>query len=297
MRPILRPSSDHGIPEQNSAYRRGLVLGLTLAEAGLLIIFVLLLLLAFGELLAVERAAEARDKELVPKERLAALEKSSATLVRLSSALGEEANPRPEDVERLIRTVLMVARTPEGESALAAVRAELAGLREAKARLSRATERAEFGGSKELVDQLAEQASEIGNKEGQLARYEEKLKSIGLGKGERPCWVQPDGKIEFLYDVILQSDGLRIREIANPVRAADRALLPMPSIDPRAVLTEAEFTTLTRPLFDASVAQNCRFFVVIYDATGPDEKDRYKRLLRTVEGHFYKSLDNGTAGF
>jgi hypothetical protein len=173
----------------------------------------------------------------------------------------------------------------------------LAGLREAKARLIRATERAEGGDSEELVDQLAEQASEIGNKEGQLARYEEKLRSIGQGKGERPCWVQPNGKIEFLYDVILQSEGLRMREIANPARAADRARLPIPSVDPQEVLTDAAFTNLTRPLFDASVAQNCRFFVVVYDATGPDEKDRYKRLLRTVEGHFYKSLASGTAGF
>lgn len=51
------------------------------------------------------------------------------------------------------------------------------------------------------------------------------------------------------------------------------------------------------PLYDSSLVANCRFFVTVYDATGPAEKDLYKSLLRTVEGHFYKRLSLEPAPF
>jgi hypothetical protein len=60
--------------------------------------------------------------------------------------------------------------------------------------------------------------------------------------------------------------------------------------DPGEVLSERLFLDRTQPLFESSLAENCRFFVTVFDATGPAEKNRYKSLLRTVEGHFYKRL-------
>jgi hypothetical protein len=293
-----RANSDHGIPEESSAYRRGMVLGLTLAEAGLLIIFVLLLLLAIGELASEEQEREAQQSVLALQARLAALEKSNDIVTKLEDAVGAGPNPRPEDVERLVQMVLKMTNSREGESALAAARDELAEWKDAKERLTRITEQVMGREANAFVDKVDELVSENANKEGQLARYEQRLSSMGLGKGERPCWVQPDTKkIEFLFDVILQSDGLRMREVVNPGRVADRARLPMPEVDPQRVMTEDQFINLTRPLFDSSLAQNCRFFVVVYDATGLNEKVRYIRLLKAVEGHFYKRLADGTAAF
>jgi len=110
---------------------------------------------------------------------------------------------------------------------------------------------------------------------------------VGQGKGVRPCWVQPNGTIDYLYDVVLTSDGIRMKEYAHPSRAAERALLPMPAADPTETLSEQEFLTRTYPLYQRSQADNCRFFVWIYDGTGAQEKTLYKRLRRTVEGNFY----------
>jgi hypothetical protein len=120
---------------------------------------------------------------------------------------------------------------------------------------------------------------------------------VGLGKGERPCWVKPDGSIEYLYDVVLGSDGIRMREYRHEGRVHERSLLPMPKVSPDEVLSIGEFLRRTEPLFRYSEAANCRYFVVVYDDTGPTEKERYKELLRAVEGHFYKRLERGAAPF
>jgi len=74
-------------------------------------------------------------------------------------------------------------------------------------------------------------------------------------------------------------------------------LLPAPTVDPQEVLSESVFLARTRPLFQYSQQENCRFFVVVYDATASHEKPLYKSLLRAVEGHFYKRLDYGPAPF
>ena len=100
-----------------------------------------------------------------------------------------------------------------------------------------------------------------------------------------------------MFDVVLGSDGMRMREIVIPERAKERATLPMPQTDPTEVLTEGDFLRRTAPLYDSSLAANCRFFVTVFDSTAPTEKDLYKNLLRTVEGHFYKRLSRERAPF
>ena len=47
---------------------------------------------------------------------------------------------------------------------------------------------------------------------------------------------------------------------------------------------------MTSPLFEWSRLNQCRFFVRVFDATLPYEKDLYKVQLQTVEKHFYKYL-------
>ena len=81
-----------------------------------------------------------------------------------------------------------------------------------------------------------------------------------------------------------------IPENVSPERDKERAALPIPATDPSEVLTPGEFLKRTDLLYNNSLAANCRFFVTVFDSTGPTEKDRYKSLLRTVEGHFYKRL-------
>jgi len=75
------------IAEQNAAYRRGVVLGLTMAEVGILIIFVLLLLVGFKEWTEVVEREAAKDSSWVSNARRESLEKSEHQLAALASVI------------------------------------------------------------------------------------------------------------------------------------------------------------------------------------------------------------------
>ena len=74
-----------------------------------------------------------------------------------------------------------------------------------------------------LAEKVEQQSFKVANQEGQLKHLEAKLQQAGLGKGERPCWVKPDGTIEFLLDVVLSSGGIRMRENVFPHRGKERS--------------------------------------------------------------------------
>lgn len=375
----MLPTETHGIGDQNTAYRRGMVLGLTMAEVGILIIFVLLLLIGFFDWLrrkdqASLASAEAMQKEVensIPAAKGAspdeirmilkalnevaktskgsqALEETKAALSKMREAqkeletngiptqtakqlsqqsfeiarLNEElqktssqlkdaqqladslpllkelqstlqlgANPSPDEIQRMVRSLLETSQGKKGESTLKEMKDAISEMRRVK------NEIAGKSGSEGLAQQVEDQSYRIANQGGQLARYEDALKEAGLGKGERPCWVRPDGTIEYLYDVVLQDDGIRMREYTYENRVRERSFLPLPRVHPDEVLSIGEFLRRTEPLYQNSLAKNCRFFVVIYDGTGPTRKERYKQLLRAVEGHFYKRLDLGKPPF
>lgn len=285
-------------------------MGLTMAEVGILIIFVLLLLIGFTMW---ENADAKKGKEEV-EIRLQALEESDSlvthlrrewkipdnvnveeirTLItELGSTLQTPNNADVEEIRTLIRALEEVRATPEGQTTLKAIRIALEQNKRILDQIKK-----EGGGPEALSKQVEQQGYKIGNMEGQLQLYESRLQKAGLGKGNRPCWVNPEGKIDYLYDVVLSNGGIRMREHRYDHREPERSQLPMPVIDPNQELSTAEFLRKTQPLYNSSLAENCRFYVVVYDNTGPTEKVRYKELLRTVEGHFYKRLDNGPAPF
>lgn len=105
------------------------------------------------------------------------------------------------------------------------------------------------------------------------------------------------GETDYLFDIVLTSEGLRVRERAPESRASEREKLSLERMNPEETLTIASFLQRTRGVFDFSVRQNCRFYVVVYDATAEHEKVLYKSLLQAVENHFYKKVASGTSPF
>jgi len=265
-------------------------MGLTMAEVGILIIFVLLMLIGFTQWQSYEQA---RSYRTINNERFQVLEKAELSLTQLKEALHMPPNSSVDEIQTLVRAVQESASHPEGQSALKEAHLAFEEMNKIK------NEIVNGGGNPQLVEQTTQLSYRNANQEGQLQRYELRLNEAGLGKGERPCWVQPDGTIDYLYDVVLESNGIRMRERRYPEREEESSsLLPiMPIVDPQEVLSQSEFVRRTYPLYERSKQLNCRFFVVIYDGTGPTEKEIYKSLLRTVEGHFYKLLANGTPIF
>jgi hypothetical protein len=278
------------VAEQNASYRRGVVLGLTMAEAGILIIFVLLLLIGFNEWIKAMDQEAARDKVLIEKSRVAQLEEKESQLAAVTNALQMKPTASDEEIRAMVRAVVSQA-TSEGQSALKEVNNALSQIERLKQELKAA------GYPDDLVARVEKQAFVAANQEGQLQYFEKQLQAAGLGKGRRPCWVDPDGEIDFLFDVLLSSEGIRMRENRIQSREVERGTLPIPDTDSGEVLSAAEFTRRTLPLYESSLAKNCRFFVTVFDGTGATEKDLYKSLLRTVEGHFYKRLSSAAAPF
>ena len=275
------------IGEQHDAYRRGLVLGLTLAEVGLLIIFVLLLLIAFEAMRHIKDRKLFEGKEPVEISELVELRHSHDVLTQSAQELGLDATTPQDDFLELINTIQPLFRTGPGADLLAEARASIAERREVTTRLREDLSSIMAGDSESAADLLETQREKIANQEGQLAYLERHFSRIGYGTGARPCWVRPDGTIDYLFDVVLGANGIRMREYQYEARVAERSRLPAVIVKPDEVLSEREFLRRTEPLYQSSVADNCRFFVWIYDDTGPQEKALYKRLRRTVEGHFY----------
>lgn len=275
--------------EQHASYRRGVVLGLTMAEVGILIIFVLLLLIGFNEWMRVADSEVRAQQVSVPTSDFEALKNTAQLMVAMREALGVPHDADPKEITTLVRALGANATRVSGQSALEDMR------RAARQMADLAAEMEAKGQPESLVKAWQDTVRENVTKEGQLKYFEDQLR--GTGRDERPCWVKEDGTIEYLFDVVLASEGIRMRENRFPSRETDRTALPMPESNPNETLSESLFLERTRPLFQSSLAANCRFFVTVFDSTAASEKDRYKSLLRTVEGHFYKRLSFDRAPF
>ena len=286
----MEPPDNGRIGEQHTAYRRGLVLGLTMAEVGILIIFVLLLLIALGLRRQHDMELQTADTVQISGARAGELNHAESSLAAISKAVGLRPNASPQDIERLVRIAQEAAASAEGTSALAKARGALADLEAAHDAIQRLARAASTDGGKSLADKMVAQESDLAIKEGQLKYYADRLAQFGQGKGERPCWVERDGTIVYLYDVILTSQGIKMRERLSPTFAAERTRLPLPKVDLKEVLDEQTFLKRTRDVYEYGQRdeKRCRFYVFVWDGTKVEEKPLYKHLLDTVEGHFYK---------
>jgi hypothetical protein len=322
------------ISEQGDSYRRGLVLGLTMAEIVILIVFILLLALA--ALLAIEK-----EKRLTVEQQLA---NANLTVIELREKLSVfDDIAGGDDIDHLVRELIAARRTIKEN---VGIRSRLIEAQELAAKFERELKDMEkeldqalvdqslFAKQKELVERYEIAAKENGfptdpekisdalreanelrealeasggraleevlkenlevlseknRLEGQLANAQQKLKTLGKGNEMPSCWATPEkGTVEYIYGVSVTSEGMILRETDLPHRDVDRKLLPTSGIILNQETTPAKFKIMTRPLWDWAVEKKCRFYVKIVDKTAPDEKDVYKRRLKSVEGVFYK---------
>lgn len=291
------PSDAGHVGEQHAAYRKGLIVGLTMAEVGILIIFVLLLLVGYQHIQQMRILRQLQGKVAVDRARLTELTEADDTVKAIAAALGIDVKRPRDDFRRLVRVVQSATATAAGRRALAQSNQALEEIQDAEKQMQALAAVGNKDGEQALAKQLEAQSYRIANQEGQLKRYESQLQAAGQGKGQRPCWVERDGTIDYLYDVALESNGIRMKERTYAARARERAQLPLPVTSPDETLTQSEFLRRTEALFHYSQTLNCRFFVVVYDATARQEKPLYKSELRAVEGHFYKLLSNASPPF
>lgn len=302
-------------------HRRGLVLGLTLAEVLLLLLFVLLLVLGrkveFWKTIADDKSAEltvALDtfkpiqdamagsdgsksiSELVQRlARVQQLEKTVAQLKEENSALNSQmtvVKSLGSDTQKRLR-----------EIGSAFDRAAKVNPNDPPAALKRALDVLDKLGpntSPDQVKSLSEMTADANLKDSyasleadreKIRQQRDNLMRGGNGLTLPSCWTQPNGQTEYMFDVTTVDNGLNVRD-ATPSRASDPAWKYVEAFQRNTVISENVFFQNTAKLFAYSNQQKCRFYAILRDGTGAQSKERYKRLRKIVEGHFYISLQN-----
>ena len=100
----------------------------------------------------------------------------------------------------------------------------------------------------------------IANQRGQIAALQAKLDSAGGRGGELPsCWAEQGGKIDYVYDVILTSNGIRMRQYQYGERIREKMLITSWLPNAAETLTEATFMEHTKPWYDYSRATTAGF--------------------------------------
>ena len=265
------------ISRENRSYRKGVVLGLTMAEILILIVFILLL--AFATLLKNEedkvKLFEANRESLnkilelinqpdpdISKELVRVYEKMPEILsdIKKEDLKNEPAEPVEDVIRRAIKKLKV-------EKDLKSLDKELP----IEEKLT------------QVLQDKADLQSKLDNAEGQNKNLMRQCKGIGLP----PCWADKNGSPEYIFNLDLQDEGIVINNNKLPHRTQEQAKLNISNVKYEIALGIAAFSSQTFPLLKYGQENECRFFVRIFDRTGEDKKELYKNLRQAVEGNFY----------
>lgn len=278
--------------DQAASYRRGFVLGLTLAETVMLLTFVILLLLVAG--------FERRDGELRD------LRSASASFSSLRNALGDTSpDALAEEIRQLreLKEAAQAAGHKWDRDFLELVKTLVANVDRQHAReiarqlaekqkmLSERLEQIKAtDDARSVIEAQNRTIDDQNRKIADMASRERELRQRNGGTLPS-CWRFPNDREVYVFDMVLEDAGIRLRDRTPDDFLEKRAsILGQVAIDPSKALTASQLLAFTQPLFDYSKQNDCRFYVEVYDGTGAAEKARYKQLLSAVEEHFYKLL-------
>jgi hypothetical protein len=256
---------------QSEGHRRGVVLGLTIAEIILLILFALLLAMT-GVLIkkqaAVKAQFEAKTSQKVVAQILSPV---------ISQKLFEmDINITKEDGEARLLAILNAAQAlmktsnPKDQNRLD--QACKAGL-ELQNALGKNLNAVEFIKS---AQQLSKDLDTI---KAEAAR----CNSAAIAP---PCYEKVKGEpTAFIYDLRVTPSGIIMSNtVAEQYRNRFEADFknPPPVNKP---LSIGEFQSSTRQFIDYGRAHQCKFYVKVYDETG-DGKGKFKSALKSIEENF-----------
>jgi hypothetical protein len=271
---------DANIKGQDNTYRRGLVLGLTMAEIMLLILFALLLALAgiFGSQKKVIQEKDRQIAELATfQQQLAELRRNISVGVSIDDVIKRIERQKSQiatlekEIERLqsfeiggkvLEDIIQKIQRSEGVAPTP---------KDIIARLTNEHVVAEKSAElQKAVEQMQEQArstkNEMENLRGQVVNLASQIKQQGRGNEFPPCWSTPAGKAESIFEVTITANGIRIKDRQLPNRTKDRAALPLSAVQFNAELPLGSFQSELRPLFQWSVEKQCRFYVIIFSS-------------------------------
>lgn len=318
------------IAGQESAYRRGMVLGLTMAEILALALFVLMLLLValqyehedvvaeknesieilskqnesmstvvsnfeslaegkqisdfFKELAIAEAAAKQIPALIVEKDSL--FEQLQEITGILNENGIETADKEALKKELELRDELVAALENQGHPLDPE---KLEQTLDQFQQLVEETSNSDGQSIVEIKDALDAKERENDRLKGQLANTRNKLAATGKGNDPPPCWADENGKQQYIFDIAATSNGMKIREHYIEERVEDRKDLPLSEVVFQNEISPEAFLNMMKPVFNWSVKNDCRFWVLIYDHTGPTEKEVWQVRDRQIADRFYRN--------
>ncbi|WP_316179492.1 MULTISPECIES: hypothetical protein [unclassified Bradyrhizobium] len=292
--------------------RRGLILGLTLAEILLLLLFLLLLTLS-AELKDWQDRANTAEEQLKPLQQalheggavdITAVQQLVERFKRLqeleaeNTALKQQTTRHAEQSD-LVKSLGLDSSQTFRSFASAVEQAAEIDPNDPPAVLKRAVEILNTLGKDTQPSQIKPLSQMLDSNEvtQKLAATEadrdkchlEVLNLMhrnGNGLTYPSCWTTQTGQTEYIFDITFGDRGIRVSD-ATPTRATDPAWEMVGSFKRDVEINERDFVAATRKLADRATSQNCKFYTRNWDETGPSNKVRYKQLRRAIEQNFY----------
>jgi len=293
-------------------YRRGMVLGLTMAEIAILLIFLLMLAAAAASM---RRGAQSEADARALRDRVE-LTEADARILRERAERAERQ--REAALQAAGNAAALVRRLDELVEANRSLAAQRDALRTERDRLAAALEarsRADAGSLAGLLKEsrerlglgpdatdvqvlatLARRLDELVEAERAALRQSEILRgqneqmrreiarSRGQGGAGLPyCWPTASGDTEFMLRISMH-DGARVTvrdrlPMAQPSDPAWRLLVGVPR---DRMMSMQEFRAAVAPLLAHQGAQRCRYAVEAIDMTSATNKEGYKSLQRGI---------------
>ena len=308
--------------DQNRAYRKGVILGFTMAEISILIIFCLLLATSFliqEKNDVISKVSHENNELNQVKSKLDELRQNSTSQMEFDDLFQELTHSKAQK-EKMKQLQADLDKRLQGLKELEAVTSKLQSnnadkpieeifselvtdaqyTKEIKNNLKNPSQKNlsgeqiaqtinSVGKLTEVVAEKMNALVEVERLKGQLANSQTKLERLGKGTEMPACWADAKtGKPEYIFKIDLTSNGLIIHDQHLQNRINDQKLLPANMIHFDKSLSPRDFLAQTRPLAQWSIQHNCRFFVKAKDETPANQKNTYKAMLRTLESHFYK---------
>lgn len=308
-------------PSNLDGYRQGVVLGFTVAEIMLLVLFALLLAL-LGAISrgksAVETAEAFNQKFLTAVEliddsgkfkkqiEIALLEKVDydSKLKELEKKFNNQS--LPDDVYAELQSQNIDLKSKEGKekfldiliTALAAQKEfkgstamtekDVISTCKAGAELKKAFPDKKLDDVTQLIKGAQSQADLTKDAKAQAEHWRSEANKCGLGGNLPPCYKQSSGDVTpYIFDARITPDGI---VLVDTIPKKYRTRFSSDFKNPPALnkpLSAIEFRDQTYQFLDWGRKNECRFYVQVYDDL-PNEKERFKSMLKTIETSFYK---------
>lgn len=285
------------ILNQDNTYRRGLVLGLTMAEIMVLILFALLLAMGVSfettqkeldRLRAVEAAINdafrGQPSRMTAKQLVDMVEKQQATIASQQRQIdrGKEAAEKAALIDDIFQKLKKAGVDPEPKKYADMIQLASAVTKNLPGKDGVPPSPVQIADALTKYQGLQ---SENQNLKGQNVQLTERIGRLEGGKGNEfpSCWATPEGKAESIFELLFSTTGVTVINRALPHRQEAQAQLPLGNVRYDVDLPLEEFKTQLQPLYLWSVREKCRFYVIRYST----EKATRNDLINTAGGYFY----------